>query len=88
MLKYIADGFGFIIPNNYDHSIAAFKKLFDEATKSFPSLTGEMVECRTVVASGHCKGCPIIRFPIAEHWLENADGWKICKNGLPDISWR
>ena len=55
---------GYLIPDNYDHSVAAFLRLARWAAKRFPDLKLADIECRTVTESRWCKGCPIIRFPL------------------------
>lgn len=67
-------GNAFIVPNNYDHSLGGYDKLFAEAKKSFPGLSRESAECRTVIKSSHCEGMPVLRFPCEPH--KQATGWR------------
>jgi len=76
---------GFIIAKHYNHSLAAYKKLVDEARKTFPDLTDEAIDCCTVVASGWCKSCPIIRFLLPNGSRD--DGWEFNQDRMTDVCW-
>lgn len=78
-------GNAFIIPNNYDHSLAGFIRMLKEARKSFPSLKLSDVECLTVLQSSWCKGCPLIRFPVEPDI--KIEGWENQEKRLPDVVW-
>lgn len=75
----------YIIPNNYDHSLKGFQTLVAEARKSFPDLLDEDVECRTVIQSGWCKRCPVIRFLLSSGPAPTVDGWTNCENCINDV---
>lgn len=78
-------GNAFIVANQYYHSLKLFGELFAEAQKSFPELSEADVECVTVIESGSCKGCPVLRFSCKADIV--VDGWTSCES-LPDIEVR
>lgn len=81
--KEYRSGNAFIIPNNYTYSLAAFDAMFELARQSFPQLKREDVECRRVVSSQHCLGCPVLRFSCTPDTV--IDGWKNYENRIPDV---
>lgn len=91
MRKYIVhheeDGFrytnGFIIANHYNHSFAAFKAMRDEAKATFREIPDTKIECHTVLNSGWCKGCPIIRFSLPAG--TEMKGWATVHDRIPDF---
>lgn len=66
-------GNAIIIPDNYCHTLSAYRRLFHEAKKSFPNLKPDDVECRTVVRSSWCKSMPIITFAVPPN--TEIEGW-------------
>ena len=73
---------GFVIADHYSHSYASFGELIAVARLAFPGLLDNEIECRTVVASGWCAKCPVIRFPVRVG--SEADGWHQCGR-IPDV---
>jgi len=73
----------FIVAGNYDNSLHGFRLLLLEAQKDFPDLTEESAECRTVLKSGWCQGCPALRFSVEPNTVR--DGWLSVNDRLPDI---
>lgn len=88
---------GFIIPNHYDHSFAAFQELLGEARKAFPWLSKSDVKCLTVIKSRWCKGCPILHFGLYDELsqkelqtaLKTSEGQKysVHQDRMPDVTW-
>ncbi len=74
-------GNAFIV-SGYSHTMEAFQQLLKEARKHFPGLTESDVECRTVIKSGWCDGCAVLRFPCEPDTKKH--GWLNVEK-LPDI---
>ncbi len=75
-------GNAFLVANHYSHSLAAFRELLTEAQKSFPELTEDDIECRTVRESSWCNNCAVIRFSVPADTVK--DGWFNCET-LPNL---
>jgi hypothetical protein len=65
-------GNAYLLADNYDKSLASFLQLVIEARKDF-DVNDARVECRIVLHSRWCKGCPVIRFSVPPHIVK--EGW-------------
>jgi len=75
-------GNAYIIPDHCSHSIKTFLALVTEARRDFPELRDVDIECRTVVESAWCRGCPIIHFAVKADLVR--EGW-VNVETLPDV---
>jgi len=82
-VHYFANAF--LIPNNYNRSLAGYLKIIAEARKDFPDLKDEDINCLKVVRSSHCLHMPIIQFRVPVG-TERPD-YRQCNPRLPDIEW-
>jgi hypothetical protein len=77
-------GNAYIIANCYDHSLPSFQRMIAMAKKAFPRIKDKEIECRTVIYSSWCKGCPVIKFPVPPD--SQREGWTETSS-MPDVAW-
>jgi hypothetical protein len=75
----------YVLPNHYGHSLKTFKELATIAKSAFSHLKEDDIECCTVVDSGWCKGCPVVRFYLGDWKGDVPDGWKLLEYRNCDI---
>ena len=76
---------GYIISDNYNHSLSSYLLMAEEAIGHFRDLDYSAINCGIVTESRWCKSCSIIQFPLPNDTRH--EGFTAVDDKLPDVEW-